>query len=39
VPSEIAPGDRAGRITRQKKFSLKETAGDDQYTIKWTSVL
>jgi hypothetical protein len=39
VPSEIAPGDRAGRITRAKKFSLKETAGDDQYTIKWTSVL
>lgn len=39
VPSEIAPGDRAGRITRAKKFSLKETAGDDQYTIKWTAVL
>ena len=39
VPMEIAPGDRAGRITRQKTFSLKETAGDDQYTIKWTSVL
>ncbi len=39
VPSEIARGDRAGRITSQKKFSLKETAGDDQYTIKWTSVL
>lgn len=39
VPMEIAPGSRAGRITRQKKFSLKETAGDDQYTIKWTAVL
>lgn len=39
VPQEIAPGDRAGRITRQKTFSLKETAGDDQYTIKWTGVL
>lgn len=39
VPSEIAAGDRAGRITREKTFSLKETAGDDQYTIKWTAVL
>lgn len=39
VASEVAAGDRAGRITRAKKFSLKETAGDDQYTIKWTSVL
>lgn len=39
VPMEMAPGDRAGRITRQKTFSLKETAGDDQYSIKWTSVL
>lgn len=39
VPSEFAHGDRAGRITSAKKFSLKETAGDDQYTIKWTSVL
>ncbi len=39
VPSELTPGARAGRITRQKKFSLKETAGDDQYSIKWTSVL
>jgi len=39
VPMEIAPGDRAGRITRQKTFSLKETAGDDQYSIKWTAVL
>lgn len=39
VPMEITPGARAGRITRQKKFSLKETAGDDQYGIKWTSVL
>lgn len=39
VPMEIAPGSRAGRITRQKKFSLKETAGDDQYSIKWTAVL
>jgi hypothetical protein len=39
VPTEIAPGDRAGQITRQKTFSLKETSGDDQYTIKWTAVL
>lgn len=39
VPSEISAGDRAGRITRAKKFSIKETTGDDQYTIKWTSVL
>lgn len=39
VPMEIAPGDRAGRNTRQKTFSLKETAGDDQYSIKWTAVL
>lgn len=39
VPMEIASGDRAGRITRQKTFSLKETSGDDQYTIKWTAVL
>ncbi len=39
VPTEVSAGDRAGRITRQKKFSLKETTGDDQYTITWTSVL
>ena len=39
VPTEISPGDRAGQITRQKTFSLKETTGDDQYTIKWTAVL
>ena len=39
VPSEFGRGNRAGRITSAKKFSLKETAGDDQYTIKWTSVL
>lgn len=39
VPQEITTGDRAGRITRQKTYSLKETNGDDQYTIKWTSVL
>lgn len=36
--NEISTGDRAGRITRQKTFSLKETSGDDQYTIKWTGV-
>jgi hypothetical protein len=39
VPTEIAPGDRAGQITRQKTFGLKETSGDDQYTIEWTAVL
>jgi hypothetical protein len=39
VTMEFGRGDRAGRITSAKKFSLKETAGDDQYTIKWTSVL
>ncbi len=32
-------GDRAGKITRNKTFSLKETAGDDQYSIDFTSVL
>lgn len=37
--TEISTGDRAGRITRQKTFSLKETNGDDQYTIKWTGVI
>lgn len=37
--NEISTGDRAGRITRQKTFSLKETSGDDQYTIKWTGVI
>lgn len=39
VPSEFSHGDRAGRITSAKKFSLKETTGDDQYTIKWTATL
>ncbi|MBI1397071.1 MAG: hypothetical protein GC151_13930 [Betaproteobacteria bacterium] len=39
VLQEISTGDRAGRITREKKFSLKETSGDDQYSIEWTSVL
>lgn len=39
VISEISTGDRAGRITREKKFSLKETSGDDQYSIEWTAVL
>lgn len=39
VPSEISPGNRAGRITLQKTFSLKETAGDDQYTVTWTAIL
>ncbi len=37
--NEISSADRAGRITRQKTFSLKETTGDDQYTIKWTGVI
>lgn len=39
VSSEFGRGDRAGRITSAKKFSLKETNGDDQYTIRWTAVL
>lgn len=39
VPTENAPGARAGRQIRTKTFSLKETAGDDQYTWKWTAVL
>lgn len=39
VPQEVKRGTRAGRITSEKTFSLKETAGDDQYSIKWTSVL
>ena len=40
VPMENARGVRAGRITSAKTYSLKEgVAGDDQYTIKWTSVL
>lgn len=39
VAMEQSTGTRAGRLTRQRKYSLKETAGDDQYTIKWTSVL
>jgi len=37
--SENAPGSRAGNITRGKTYALKETSGDDQYTITWTSVL
>lgn len=37
--NEMASGDRAGRITRQKTFSLKETSGDDQYSIVWTGVI
>ena len=37
---EVTPGARAGRITRQKTFSIKEgAAGDDQYTITWTATL
>lgn len=39
VPMEISRGARAGNITSQKKFSLKENTGDDQYSIKWTAVL
>jgi len=39
VPTANEPGDRAGNITRQKTFSLKETNSDDQYSIAWTSVL
>lgn len=39
VPMEFGRGNRAGRITSAKKFSIKKTAGDDQYTIKWTAVL
>jgi len=37
--SELSTADRAGRITRPKTYSLKETNGDDQYTIKWTGVI
>lgn len=37
--NEISTADRAGRITRQKTFSLKETTGDDQYSIVWTGVI
>lgn len=39
VLSTNEAGDRAGKITRNKTFSLKETVGDDQYTIEFTSVL
>lgn len=39
VPSELGKGARAGRQIDTLSYSLKETAGDDQYTIKWTSVL
>ncbi|NOY63588.1 MAG: hypothetical protein GXP10_10660 [Gammaproteobacteria bacterium] len=39
VSSEVKSGTRAGRITREKTFSLKESSGDDQYTITWNSVL
>lgn len=37
---EMGSADRAGHITRQKKFQLVEgSSGDDQYSIKWTAVL
>lgn len=39
VPSDIKAGSRAGRQIRSKTFSLKETAGDDQYSIVWTAIL
>ncbi len=39
VPSEVSTSGRAGNITRGKTFSLKETNGDDQYSVTWTSVL
>lgn len=39
VLTELTSGDRAGRITRPRKFSLVETAGDDQYSIIWTGIL
>lgn len=39
VPMSMSRGARAGKITNAKTFSLKETSGDDQYTLKWTSVL
>lgn len=39
VPGEIAPGSRAGRQTRAVTYNLKETNGDDQYTLAWTAVL
>lgn len=39
TPSELGKGARAGRQIDQLSYSIKETTGDDQYTIKWTSVL
>lgn len=39
VPIELTTQDRAGQITRRKRFQLVEDTGDDQYSIKWTSVL
>lgn len=41
VPMEISRGDRAGIVTSQRKFALKETAaaGDDQYSIVWSGIL
>lgn len=39
VPMENTPGARAGRITRARTYALKETTGNDQYTITYTSVL
>lgn len=39
VPSAIAPGSRAGRQMRTVTYQLKETNGNDQYSIVWTSVL
>ncbi|PCJ88610.1 MAG: hypothetical protein COA54_02515 [Thiotrichaceae bacterium] len=37
--AENTAGGRAGNITRQKSYALKESAGDDQYSITFTSVL
>lgn len=39
VPSAIAAGARAGRQIRDVTYELKETAGDDQYSLVWTAVL
>jgi len=41
VPKSNEAGDRAGNITRNKSFGLKESlaGSDDQYSLVWNSVL
>jgi hypothetical protein len=39
VPSAIEPASRAGRQTRRVTYQLKETNGNDQYSLVWTAVL